>query len=57
MTQWDGADITALGMLKLDVLAIKNLDMVKRAVAADRGPHRRTRSTRRTCPPTRATRG
>jgi DNA polymerase-3 subunit alpha len=38
VTQWDGADITALGMLKLDVLAIKNLDMVKRAVAliADR---------------------
>ena len=32
VTQWDGADITALGMLKLDVLAIKNLDMVKRAV-------------------------
>ena len=42
VTQWDGADITALGMLKLDVLAIKNLDMVKRAVRliADRtGEH------------------
>ena len=42
VTQWDGTDITALGMLKLDVLAIKNLDMVKRAVRliADRtGEH------------------
>ena len=32
VTQFDGADITAVGLLKLDVLAIKNLDMVKHAV-------------------------
>lgn len=32
VTQWDGVDIDQFGMLKLDVLGLRNLDVVSRAV-------------------------
>ncbi|MEJ7648164.1 MAG: DNA polymerase III subunit alpha [Nakamurella sp.] len=32
VTQWDGKDITALGLTKLDILGLRNLDTVNHAV-------------------------
>ncbi|WIB65464.1 DNA polymerase III subunit alpha [Curtobacterium sp. MCBD17_040] len=32
VTQWDGVDIDAFGLLKLDVLGLRNLDVVSKAV-------------------------
>lgn len=33
VTQWDGKDIADLGVLKLDVLGLRNLDIIERALA------------------------
>ena len=53
VTQFEMGDVEALGLLKMDFLGLRNLDVIDKARRPDRRPRHHARSRSTTPPPTR----